>query len=70
MPYRYTPDEDEKAARALLRSKGWRLSEPDCRLCRGWGSVFVQIAPGVSVAQPCPNGCANAELPMDIEAAG
>lgn len=66
MSYQYDATAAERKAEALLRTKGWSVSEPACPLCHGFGAVFDQasafseseltITTTVTSA-PCPNGC-------------
>jgi hypothetical protein len=62
--YQYPATDEERAAAALLRSKGWSVGEPTCPLCNGWGSISKIESWGIGAqgtvsisGVPCPNGC-------------
>jgi hypothetical protein len=66
--YRYESSKAEQRAAALLRDKGWRVSEPPCPDCMGSGSISrwniepesvatVTHVSGDYTTGPCPRGC-------------
>ena len=58
MVWRYDPTPEEKAAAALLRDHGWRVSEPPCPDCHGSGIVNrSQVDEYYWIAAQCPRGC-------------
>lgn len=64
MMFTYAASRAERAAERLLRAKGWRVQEPTCPICNGWGTVseFASwktggLSGGSLNAKPCPNGC-------------
>lgn len=75
MTYHYATTEEEMAAAALLRNKGWTVSAPMCPECHGMGGQFGTqtytwsptggpVVNGGSMDtswRPCSRGC---ERPM------
>jgi ribosomal protein S27AE len=71
--WKYDASEEERAAEALLREKGWHIAEPQCPLCHGLGALSTveatDLATGVVTLHEvagsygtrdhrrCPNGC-------------
>lgn len=62
--YRYRATREERAAAALLREKGWQVSEPVCPDCHGWGYITESTSWGTAEfggatasTKPCPRGC-------------
>lgn len=62
--YQYRATREERVAAELLRAKGWRVSEPACPKCRGFGWIAEGVSWGTGVygggsqsIVACPRGC-------------
>jgi len=63
MTYQYEPSKKERRAAAMLRERGWCVSEPTCPECHGNGFVWTVVPGNVTPitssasSRPCSLGC-------------